>query len=236
MSLPFAAVPTRTLAAAGLLAMALSAASAFAVRGPQADAVVTPPPTERIPSAEVWELRFEPGPLRVHVDPSDGRMYWYFTYTVGNRTGRERSWAPQFWLHGEAGDLQLSGRDVPSRVVREILEKIQAPGQPEILDQNQMIGPLATGREHDRDSVVVWPVIENAAPAGEAGGRGVSEQETVLAVYVTGLTSRRELLRGVAVETVELRQTRRLRYRVPGNVASFRDRPVEQVSQDWIYR
>lgn len=224
----------RMLAPAGLLAIVLSAASAAA--SPQADATVAPPPTERIPSAEVWELRFEPGPLRVHVDPSDGRMYWYFNYTVGNRTGRERSWAPQFWLHGEAGDLQLSGRGVPSRVVREILEKIQAPGQPEILDQNQMIGPLATGREHDRDSVVVWPVIESQPPAGESGGQGMGEQETMLAIYVTGLTSRRELLRGVAAEPVELRQTRRLRYLVPGNVAAFRDRPVEQVSQDWIYR
>lgn len=224
----------RMLAPAGLLAIVLSAASAAA--SPQADATVAPPPTERIPSAEVWELRFEPGPLRVHVDPSDGRMYWYFNYTVGNRTGRERSWAPQFWLHGEAGDLQLSGRGVPSRVVREILEKIQAPGQPEILDQNQMIGPLATGREHDRDSVVVWPVIESQPPAGESGGQGVGEQETMLAIYVTGLTSRRELLRGVAAEPVELRQTRRLRYRIPGNVVSFRDRPVEKVSQDWIYR
>lgn len=210
-----------------------------------ADGRVTPPPTEKIPSGDAWELRFEPGPLRVHLDPADGAKYWYLTYSIGNRTGRERSWAPQFWLHGEAGDLQLSGREVPSRVVREILAKIQAPGQPEILDQNQMIGPLATGREHDRESVVVWPVIETEGvlldqvqQIGESPVPGLvgGEQATALSVYVTGITSRRELLRGVTPEPVELRQTRRLRYLVPGNLAAFRDRAVEQVSEDWIYR
>lgn len=225
-----------------LLAATLAAGLSAAVF---ADGRVTPPPTEKIPSGDAWELRFEPGPLRVHLDPADGAKYWYLTYSIGNRTGRERSWAPQFWLHGEAGDLQLSGREVPSRVVREILAKIQAPGQPEILDQNQMIGPLATGREHDRESVVVWPVIETEGvlldqvqQIGESPVPGLvgGEQATALSVYVTGITSRRELLRGVTPEPVELRQTRRLRYLVPGNLAAFRDRAVEQVSEDWIYR
>jgi hypothetical protein len=42
-----------------------------------------------------WELIFEPGKLRLYIDPIDQQPYWYFTYKVTNRTGKvrvTRSW------------------------------------------------------------------------------------------------------------------------------------------------
>ena len=65
-----------------------------------------------------WELAFEPGPLRLFVDSaSDSDVYWYFTYKITNRTGRDQVWAPSLTLFTDAGEIMNSGRDVPTRVV-----------------------------------------------------------------------------------------------------------------------
>ncbi len=38
-----------------------------------------------------WELDFEPGELRLYVDTAgEAAAYWYFTYKVTNRTGRDQ--------------------------------------------------------------------------------------------------------------------------------------------------
>jgi hypothetical protein len=210
------------LIAVGLLTVVASGSVVAASGDGQSSDRTTPPPTETVPTAETWELRFRPGPMRVHIDPATGRKYWYFTYVVSNRTGRQRTWAPVLELHSDAGFVQVSGRDVPPRVVSELMRKLQVRGGAEILDQNQAIGPIAAGEEHARESVVVWPVED--------------DRITALSLYVTGLTSRRERLHGFGPEPVELRQTRRLRYLVPGDLDALRDRPVEMVSEDWVYR
>ena len=67
-----------------------------------------------------WELEFEPGDLRLYVDPNEGGTYWYFTYMVTNRTGREQVWAPSFVLFTDVGEILPSGRGVPSRVAADI--------------------------------------------------------------------------------------------------------------------
>ena len=36
-----------------------------------------------------WELAFEPGDFRLFIDPIDDVPYWYFHYTVTNRTGHK---------------------------------------------------------------------------------------------------------------------------------------------------
>jgi hypothetical protein len=212
------------LAFGGVLVASSVVAVGSNVRPPAevASTPVTPPPTEPVVAAETWELRFRPGPLRVYIDPITGEKFWYFTYTVSNRTGRERSWSPRFELHSDAGLIQRSGEEVPLRVSTALRRKLQVPRGPELFDQNQVIGPLLPGEQNAREAIVIWPLED--------------DRITALSIYVSGVTSRRERLHGFAPEPVELRQTRRLRYLVPGDLDALRDRPIELVSEDWVYR
>ena len=55
-----------------------------------------------------WQMNFEPGPLRLH-QAASGESYWYFTYKVTNRTGREQIWAPSLVLFTDVGEIMPSG-------------------------------------------------------------------------------------------------------------------------------
>lgn len=201
--------------------------TSLAFATPPAAEGVTPPPTERVPVAESWELQLKPGPLRVHVDPVDGQRYWYMTYQVVNRSGKTRTWAPVFELQSDAGRVQTSGREVPTIVVTDIQRILQNPKNadtvPPILDQNQVIGPIASGREHAREGVVIWPIED--------------DRITELTIYVSGLSNRRETVEHPqSGEPVELRQTRRLRFLTPGDHGMLQGEDLVVLSQDWTLR
>ena len=92
-----------------------------------------------------WELEYKPGDLRLYVDPIDGRVYWYTTYKVINRTGEDQTWAPSFVLYTDEGEILTSGRDVPTRIEGTIRQLL---GNDLLLTQNEAIGDLFHGKEH----------------------------------------------------------------------------------------
>ena len=98
---------------AGAVALACLALAVTAVLESTNHAVASP-----VASGDDWELDFQPGPLRLYVDPNDGQTYWYFIYTVANRTDRDRMWAPRLEVFTDGGKILRSGRNVPSRVSR----------------------------------------------------------------------------------------------------------------------
>ena len=53
----------------------------------------------------IWTLEFKPGPLRMYVDPIDGKHYHYFTYRVINLTEGDRMFAPTLELFTDKGRL-----------------------------------------------------------------------------------------------------------------------------------
>ena len=59
-----------------------------------------------------WELTFESGDLRLYVDEGTGQAYWYFTYKVINRTGKDQIRAPTFTLFTDVGEIIGSKRTV----------------------------------------------------------------------------------------------------------------------------
>ena len=70
-------IPGAVLAA--LLSISTIAMTAFS----------TPVSPAAVAAGPDWEIDFTPGPLRLYVDPIDGRYYWYFTYTVTNLGERD---------------------------------------------------------------------------------------------------------------------------------------------------
>ena len=161
-------------------------------------------------AADDWELEFTPGHLRLYVDPVDDRTYWYFTYTVANRTERDRMWAPRAELATDDGEIMRSGRGVPSRVNKQLKELIN---DPLVEDQNRIIGELLVGRENAKSGVVVWPANDL--------------EVTELALYMTGLSSESEVrTHPVTGKPVRLRKTLRREYLLPGDPIARGDQPV----------
>ena len=180
----------RTLGAAILAGMALMLSVA-----------TTSPTNASVVQGDDWELDFQPGPLRLYIDPNDGNTYWYFTYTVANRTDRDRMWAPRIEIFTDGGKILRSGRNVPSRVSAQLRKLL---GDPLLEDQNRIIGELLVGRENARSGLAVWPAQDLDV--------------TELTLFVAGLSSDAMVIKHpITGQDVRLQKTLRREYLVPGN-------------------
>jgi hypothetical protein len=197
----------RFATAVALLAVAMVAATAAAYPKPAA-----------VPFR--WELHFKPGDLRLFTDKEDGRSYWYMTYMVTNRTGKDQIWAPQFTLFTDAGEIMVSGREVSSRVT----EIIKALMRNELLEeQNEIIGDLRHGRDHAREGLVIWP----------ANDLKVNE----MSVFIRGLSGESvRVMNPVTNDDVTVYKTLQRNYIIRGNATARGSQPVELDSESWIMR
>lgn len=167
-----------------------------------------------------WELEFEPGQLRLYKDQANGGAYWYFTYTVTNRTGADQLWAPKFVLFTDAGEILESGRNVPTKVTEDIMALL---GNDLLEDQNEAIGDIMQGRENAKEGLVIWPV--NRLDVNE------------MSLFVAGISGETARVKNpVNGEEIILRKTLQRDYLVPGNAADRGSKPVELVQQIWVLR
>ena len=166
-------------------------------------AIPTPSSAMAAPTASSsrdWEIDFVPGDLRLYVDPTDARPYWYFTYTVTNLTDRDLVFAPRIELFLDSGEILRSGREVPTRVVDQLKLLLR---NTLLEDQNRIIGDLRVGRENARTGIAVWP----------ADDLDVTE----LTLFFQGLSSdRQDVINPETGEKVALYRTLRREYLVPG--------------------
>jgi hypothetical protein len=180
----------------------LAACSAFVATMSWSSATAAPAsPGAAAVSGQDWELGFAPGDLRLYVDPVDGRRYWYFTYTVTNRTERDLVFAPRIELFMDSGKILRSGRGVPSRTVGQLRKLL---GNPLLEDQNRIIGDLRVGKENARTGIAVWP----------ADNLDVTE----LTLFFQGLSSDRKVVQHPeSGDSVSLYRTLRREYTIPGD-------------------
>jgi hypothetical protein len=167
-----------------------------------------------------WELQFEPGDLRLWQDKESGDHFWFFTYTVTNRTGKDQLWAPKLTLFTDGGEILEAGRDVPTRVTEGMLELLDN----ELLqDQNEVLGEIFQGRENAKEGLVIWP----------AKNLNVNQ----ISLFIAGISGETARVKNpVSSEEVILRKTLQRDYLVPGNAVGRGTKPVELVSQTWILR
>ncbi len=171
-----------------------------------------------------WELQFDAGALRLYVDrageSAEPVSYWYFTYTVTNRTGRDQVWAPQLVLFTDAGEIMVSGRGVPTRVTDGLKELL---GNELLEGQNEIIGDIRHGREHAREGLVVWPA------------RIVDVNE--MSLFVAGISGETATVQNPVTGKLELlRKTLQRDYLVPGEVLPRGSEPVQLVRESWVMR
>jgi hypothetical protein len=167
-----------------------------------------------------WELDFEPGPLRLYVDPVTGASYWYFTYVVTNRTGDDQIWAPSFVLYTDQGEILSSGEGVPTVIEESVREMI---GNPLLEMQNEVIGDLYQGREHAKDGLVVW--------------RAPSTDVNELSLFVSGISGETARVENpISGEELILRKTLQRDYLIRGDATARGSDPVELVDERWVLR
>ena len=167
-----------------------------------------------------WELTFEPGDLRLYVDPTSKQSFWFFTYTVTNRTGKDQQWVPKLTLFTDDGGILEAGRDVPTRVTEELLELL---GNEFLQDQNEVLGDIFQGRENAKEGLVVWP----------ANNLKVNE----LSLFVAGVSGETARVKNpITSEEVILRKTLQRDYLIPGNAPARGTKPIDLVSESWILR
>lgn len=193
------------------LAAAMSLAMSFAALGDY------PKPA---PVPYRWELEFEPGQLRLYNDPGGAGAFWYFTYTVTNRSGDDQLWAPKFVLFTDTGDIVESGRDVPGRVTEDLLNML---GNELLEDQNEAIGDLLQGRENAREGLVVWRA--NRLDANQ------------ISMFIAGISGETARVKNPTNEQeIILRKTLQRDYLIPGSAADRGSRPVDLVAEQWVLR
>jgi hypothetical protein len=167
-----------------------------------------------------WELEFDSGDLRLYTDESTGSHYWYFTYTITNRTGKDQLWAPSFVLFTDAGEILHAGRDVPTRITEDILALL---GNELLEDQNEIIGDILQGKENAREGLVVWPARKTDI--------------TELSLFVAGISGETARVKNpLNGREVILRKTLQRDYLIPGNPVARGSKPIELVEQTWILR
>ena len=176
------------------LSLSISGALAGTFFSSAADASAEPMASSS--RVDVWTLDFKPGPLRLYVDPIDGRHYHYFTYQVINRTAEDRMFAPRAELFTDKGEILRSGDGVPSEVSRRLMGLLAQP----------LIGDLRQGKENARDGIVIW--------------KATDLDSNEMTIFVTGLSNAFERVKHpLTQDDVVLRKTLRLDYVTPGNMA-----------------
>ena len=168
---------------------------------PVADPVV---PAARIRNADEWMMDYQGGPLRLFKDAETGEQFWYATYTIINRTKRERSIAPQWELLDEEGRLFSAGEGVPRRVQRAIQSLLANPLHE---DQSSLIGDIMTGEENAKSGFAIWKV---------------GPEVRRFSILVTGLSNTKKVSDDPATKKpIVLKKTRRIDYQMATDRATL---------------
>ncbi len=201
--------PARRIAAAAVAVLSVMAVIGSALAYPKPDPV---PPR--------WELEFRTGELRLYVDRVSNEAYWYLTYEVTNRTGREQVWAPTLVLFTDDGAIISSGRGVSTRVANDIRDLL---GNELLENQNEIIGEIFHGREHAKEGIVIW--------------RARSFDVNEISMFVVGASGETATVTNpITDEVVVLRKTLQRDYLVAGDALPRGSRPVDLVRQRWVMR
>ena len=171
-----------------------------------------------------WQLDFKhekPQLLAVRLPGEERtRLYYYFTYTVTNRTGSEQLWVPEVWINTDAGDLIRANSGVSPTIFNAIKARERNP----LLESPvQVVGTILQGADNARDGMVVW----------EVPGKDVNN----IRMFITGLSGETHVVQDpVTSEDRLLRKTLMLEYNTPGDLAHIQSKPFIFVGEQWIVR
>jgi hypothetical protein len=172
-----------------------------------------------------WELKFDVGlPTRVVVlAPGDSapKAYWYLTYTVANRTGRELTFLPFFEMLTENGTVTRSDRLIPPAVFATIQQR---EGKQFLEPALRIAGELRIGDDQMRDGVAIWPEATPNLGHFTIFASGFSGESTTLPAA------------SADAKATILRKTLQLDYVMAGDGKFAENNLIEEVSRAYIMR
>jgi hypothetical protein len=176
-------------------------------------------------SDAAWTLDYEIGPMRLFRDEATGEAYWYATFTIVNRSDKDRHIAPRWEMLDEQGRVFVEGRGVPSDVTKAILKLLN---DPQLQESSAVVGDIARGAENGKPGVVVFPV---------------GPEVRRFSLLVSGLSSERDALKDPkSGKPITVQKTLRVDYQIPGERSGLRGAvPLAEPESgssnpSWIYR
>lgn len=202
----------------GLIAMNIAMAAVLVM---PIDAAAAPEP-EIVPSA--WQLHFKwgtPGVISVDLPTQSAPvLYGYLPYTVINKTGEDRLYAPDIWVWTDAGELLQANRKVPPAAFSALKSHLRN----ELLESPaKIVGRLLQGEDNARDGAIMWPV----------GDRDVN----LLRIFVGGLSGEtKQIPNPAGGDPIILRKTLTLEYETPGDNINAGMKPFILKGHKWVMR
>lgn len=136
-------------------------------------ALATPEP-KPVPTS--WELTIQPSqPMRIQMD---GKLYWYFVYTVTNSTGQDVDFHPEIVRVSEIDTNDVkpqAGSATAPRIIAEpailgisprlykAIAERHAKTQPFMVSPIKAIDRLLQGKDNARTSIAVFPELDPRA-------------------------------------------------------------------------
>ena len=171
-----------------------------------------------------WHLDFEhdkPQAIAVKNLEGETRWYWYMTYEVTNETGQTQLFVPEVTVADDTGRIMQAGDGVPSRVYREIRDKLRSVS---LQSPVQILGELLEGEDHSKKGVVVWPADLD---------RDIDEYR----IFFAGLSGETAIIEHPRTgEAVRLRRTLMLRFALPGDNEHPERQTIERIEQREVMR
>lgn len=198
--------------------------------------ITAPTPT----LAGSWQLNIDyhaPQPLLVKVPGEAGlQLFWYFRYTVTNRTGKEQSFNPNIVLYTNTGEIVQAGNGV-SPVVFEKIRSVT--NNPLLKDQWSIGGKMLQGQDNARDGVAIFRNFDPEAASFDIFIAGLSGETTAIQLPVP-IEVTEEGPDGkkckVKKTKVFLTKTLRLNYTIGTEAPQRRRAKVSLIEKDWIMR
>ncbi len=178
-----------------------------------------------------WELKFDyHHPRRIVVEVPGSpvpKAYWYFTYTVTNKTDKEQDFLPVFTLVTRDGKAIRSDRGVP----KVAFDRIKARTGNKLLESPiEVAGTILVGEDQAKDGVAIWE-----EPEPEMG---------TFSIFVGGLSGENVQLTDSAGQPVAdkdgkpviLFKTLQLDYTISGDEVYPGIDPIRKTHQNWVMR
>lgn len=212
----------------GLLATVVAGAAGLARSAPEPRVAATD-----------WQFEFEydtPSPIQVRDAMGRPQTYWYMLYEITNRSDEEQYFVPDFVLYTDTGEVVESGAGVGPAVYQAIRRRHR---NDLIENPSQLTGRVLRGADNARFGVAVFRKLDPQARSFDIFVGGLSGEtarvELPVPVEVTEITAEGEV-QTVARETIVLRKTLRLGFRIPGEPGARRQTVVIPAGQEWVMR
>ena len=200
----------------------IAAATAVAALVVTSGRVAAFPEPTIVPTSWQLEIKYNyPSAIGVRLPgETHSTYYWYFTYTVTNKTGADQNFVPEIVMLTDAGDLIRANRNIPPRVFTTIKKELD---NPLLRSPTEVVGRLLQGADNAVDGIAIWPMPPHDVDRATIFFQGLSGETYQVPDPQTG-------------ETHLLRRTLMLEYQTPGSIEKQPRKPWLFRDERWIVR